>query len=173
MHRLKLLSRKAQATPIYGSPQDRSVVKPQRAEYVMFTLEDALASTVALQAGESIWLIFLVALSGIVVFIVVAFWRILPLIHKPRATLRLTGKPFQTTSVAIPGVSTSPVSGVASPLGVHSADRAELLQAKSQWERLIEEAESNEQLTVGQRESFVEEARRSLAEINKQLEEPS
>ena len=137
---------------------------------MVFTLEDALASMVVLQAGESVWLVLLVALCGLVVFIVIALWRVLPLIHKPRVTLHLASKPFQITGAAMPGVSPSPVSGVTSPLGVHSADRAELLQARSQWERLVQEADSNDQLTSEQRESFVEEARRSLAQINKQLE---
>ena len=137
---------------------------------MVLTLDDIVASTVVLQAGESVWLVFLVALCGLVVFIVMALWRVLPLIHKPRVTLHLTSKPIQTMGVAMPSASASPVSRVTSPLGVHLADRAELLQAKSQWERLIQEAGSNDQLTSEQRESFVQEARRSLAEINRQLE---
>lgn len=138
---------------------------------MVLTLDDTLASTVVLQAGESVWLVFLVALCGLVVFVVVALWRVLPLIHKPRAYFRLASKPIQTTGVATPGVSPTPVSAGTSRLGAQSGDRTELFQAKSQWERLIEEADSNDQLTTEQRESFVEEARRSLAEINKQLEE--
>jgi len=136
---------------------------------MVFTLDNALASTV-LQAGESVWLLFLVALCGLMVFVVIALWRILPLVHKPSVTLRLASKPFQTGGVATPSVAPNPVGPVTSPLGVHSGDRTELLQAKSQWERLIQEADSNNQLTSEQRESFVQEARRSLADINRQLE---
>ena len=55
---------------------------------MVLTLDDIVASTVVLQAGESVWLVFLVALCGLVVFIVIALWRVLPLIHKPRVTLR-------------------------------------------------------------------------------------
>lgn len=137
---------------------------------MVLTLDDIVASKVVLQAGESVWLVFLVALCGLVVFIVIALWRVLPLIHKPRVTLHLTSKPIQTVGVAMPSASASSVSGATSPLGVHSADRAELFQARSQWERLIQEADSNDQLTSEQRESFVQEARRSLEEINRQLE---
>ena len=137
---------------------------------MVLTLDDIVASTVVLQAGESVWLVFLVALCGLVVFMVVVLWRILPLIHKPRVAIRLASKPIQTIGMTVPSVSVSPVSAVASSLGVQSADRTELLQAKSQWERLIEEANSNDQLAPEQRESFVEEARRSLAGINKQLD---
>jgi len=136
---------------------------------MVLTLDDALASTV-LQAGGNVWLAFLVALCGLVVFVVIALWRILPLVHKPSVTLRLASKPFQTSGVATESVVPNPVGPVTSPPGVHSADRTELLQAKSQWERLIQEADSNDQLTPEQRESFVQEARRSLADINRHLE---
>jgi hypothetical protein len=136
---------------------------------MVLTLDNALASTV-LQAGGSVWLVFLVALCGLVVFFVIALWRILPIVHKPSVTLRLASKPFVTSGVATPSVAPNPVGPVTSPLGVHSADRTELLQAKSQWERLVQEADSNDQLTSEQRESFVQEARRSLADINRQLE---
>jgi Spy/CpxP family protein refolding chaperone len=65
-------------------------------------------------------------------------------------------------------VSRSPT--VSAP-SIPAADRTELLQARSRWEQLVEEAESNEQLTPEQRQSFVEEGRKRIAEISKQLEE--
>jgi len=54
---------------------------------------------------------------------------------------------------------------------IPAADRTELLQARSRWEQLVEEAESNEQLTPEQRQSFVQEGNKRIAEITKQLEE--
>lgn len=137
---------------------------------MVLAFDGALASTVALQAGESAWPVLLAALCGLVVFIVVALWRIMPVLHKPRVTLRLASKPIQTIGVVTPSVSPSTTGTATSSVGAHSADRTDLLQAKSQWERLIEEANSNDQLTSEQRESFVQEARRSLEEITKQLE---
>jgi hypothetical protein len=126
-------------------------------------------SAIYLQAGSSAWLVFTVAVCGVAVFLLVVLLRILPLVHRPRVTGRV--KPFQSTGTEMLRVPASPVSTTVSPPSIPAADRSELLQARSRWERLVEEAESNEQLTPEQRQSFVEEGRRRITEIGKQLEE--
>jgi hypothetical protein len=132
---------------------------------------DGVMSSVTLQAGSNA-LVLGIAVSGLVVFMIVLLLRILPLIHKPRVTMRVTGKPPLSATPEIFGVPQSQTGGIpGSAASMQSAaDRTELVQAKSQWERLVQEAESNEQLTSEQRETFVEEARKRIGEINKQLE---
>lgn len=128
-----------------------------------------MAPAMYLQTDSSVWLFLVVALCGLATFIFVVFLRILPFVHKPRVTLRV--KPFETTRADILSGPSSPASTAASAPSIHASDRTELLQAKSQWEQLIEEAESNDQLTPEQRKSFAEEGRKRIAEISKQLEE--
>lgn len=137
-----------------------------------------MSSAIALQLGSSAGLVFAVAVCGVAVFLLVLLLRIMPLIHKPKVTRRVGVKPipFRSTTDTMQSTGGTPsLTGmdVLPPIGRPIADRVELLQAKSQWERLVQEAESNEQLTPEQRESFVEEARKNIAEINKQLGEAS
>jgi hypothetical protein len=131
-------------------------------------MNGTMASAIYLQAASSVWPVFVVALCGVAVFLVVVLLRILPLIHKPRVTLRVYGKPTLPSARVLQkeeGWRTG------SPPIIQQADRTELLQARSQWERLVEEAESNEQLTPEQRESFVDEGRKRIAEISNQLKQ--
>jgi hypothetical protein len=133
-------------------------------------------SAISLQVGSGVWPVLMVTVCGVAVFILVVLWRIMPLIHKPRVILRDYSKPpadLQSRTGAMPSVypaSTSAATVFASSVQP-TVDPTELLQARSHWERLVEEAESNDQLTAEQRETFVEEGRRRIAEINSQLGE--
>jgi len=131
-----------------------------------------MVSAIILQGGSSTWIVILVAACGIAAFLLVALWRLLPLMHKPRVVMRFADKPVQYGGTWVSSGPSNPVGAPASaPIGMQSTDRTELLQAKSQWERLIEEARANEHLAPDQRESFVEEGQRRISEINKQLTE--
>jgi hypothetical protein len=129
-----------------------------------------MASAAYLQVGSSVWLVYVVALCGLAVFLLVVLLRILPFIHKPRVILQVTGKPPLLGAERL-SVAAGPSDRTVPPPTIQQADRTEFLQARSQWERLVEEAKSNEQLTPEQRESFVQEGRKRIAEISKQLKE--
>ena len=122
-------------------------------------------------SSSSVALVLTVAVCGLAVLVLVILLRVLPLIHKPRVTVR--PKPFPGVSTRVSSVPSVPAETASFSAAVHAADRSELLQARSRWEKLIEEALSNEELTTEQRESFVEEGRKRIAEISKQLEELS
>jgi hypothetical protein len=135
-----------------------------------------MSSGVALQLGTGPGLVLAVALCGVAVFLLVLLLRIYPLVHKPRVTRRVEFKPLpdmSTVGTMESGPATGTIGssgkGVVPPVRQPMVDRGELLQAKSQWERLIQEAESNEQLTNEQRATFVAEARKNISEINRQL----
>lgn len=129
------------------------------------------------QIGSNTSIIFMVALGGGVVFLLVVLWRtrmlwqVLLLIHKPKVIFRPSVKPVGTSTTAATDLPTPSRTGSISPSGKETHDQSELLQARSQWERLVEEAQSNDQLAPEQRKGFVEEARKRISEIDNQLKQ--
>lgn len=141
-----------------------------------------MSSAIALQFSTGPSLVLTVAVCGVAVFLLILLLRIWPLIHRPRVTRRVGVKPMPSQSTFdtirsgpadTTGTPSPSGTGVMPPIRQPMADRVELIQARSQWERLVQEAESNEQLTLEQRETFVEEAQKNIAEINRQLGETS
>jgi len=129
------------------------------------TLE--ISSGIALQVGSSASLVLSVAVGGVVVFLLVLFLRMRTIIHRPKVTFRVETKPvLNWPADTAQGPSGS---GVPPRIRPPMTDQTELLQARSQWERLVQEAQSNEQLTSEQREAFIEEARKNIAKINTEL----
>jgi hypothetical protein len=117
-------------------------------------------------------LLLAVTIVGVVIFFLVTVMRLRPLFHQPRIVRRVDTKPTAFASVVPVSLGGPPISGgvPSTPSsGTEVGSREELLAAKARWEDLIREAESNETLTSEQRQSFVDEARRSIREIEERF----
>jgi len=123
-----------------------------------------------LQVGTGAWSIFVLAVLGAALLVVVAYLRMRPMLHTPKILGKYESKP---AAIATPAPSIE--YAVRAPTGVSTsqievtADKTELLQMKSRWEQLVTEAESNESLTTEQRQTFVEEGRKRIAEIDQRM----
>jgi hypothetical protein len=133
----------------------------------LVTVTFGIFSGIALELGSGAGLVLAVAVGGVALFLLVLFLRMRPFIHRPKVTFRVEAKPVRTW----PADTAQGPSGsdVLPRIRLPMTDHTELFQARSQWERLVQEAQSNEQLTSEQREAFIEEARKNIAKINTEL----